>query len=217
MRREFEILIIVQKIYLCELHVISLKSIKTNKELLLLLKEGNMVAFDTIYEQYCKRLFGFVIRYVKNEADAEEIVQEVFIKIWENRRKIDVYSSFDSYLFTISYNSAISLLRKRVHEKKYLEHLKSLQEFDLTSELMDEIQFKELNEKIQILLEELTPRQKEIFILSREEGLTHEQIAKKLGISVNTVKNHIVSALALLKSNIDNGLMVNALFVYLFL
>ena len=176
-----------------------------------------MVAFDTIYEQYCKRLYGFVIRYVKQEADAEEIVQEVFIKIWENRRKIDVYSSFESYIFTISYNSAISLLRKRVHEKKYLEHLKFSQEFDLTPELTDEIHFKELNEKIQTLLGELTPRQKEIFLLSREEGLTHEQIAKKLGISVNTVKNHIVTALSLLKSNIDNGLMVNALFVYLFL
>ncbi len=176
-----------------------------------------MVAFDTIYEQYCKRLYGFVIRYVKQEADAEEIVQEVFIKIWENRREIDVFSSFESYLFTISYNSAISLLRKRVHEKKYLEHLKYSQEFDLTPELTDEIQFKELNEKIQSLLGELTPRQKEIFLLSREEGLTHEQIAKKLGISVNTVKNHIVSALYLLKSNINNGLIINVLFVYLFL
>ena len=176
-----------------------------------------MVAFDAIYEKYCRRLFGFIIRYVKQEFDAEEIVQEVFIKIWENRKKIDVFSSFESYLFTISYNSAISLLRKRVHEKKYLEHLKNIQVEDTFSELTDEIFFRELNSKLQSLLNELTPRQKEIFLLSREEGLTHDEIAKKLGISVNTVKNHLVSVLKFLKSNIDNGLIINALFVYLFL
>ena len=176
-----------------------------------------MVAFDAIYEKYCRRLFGFVVRYVKLETDAEEIVQDVFIKIWENREKINAYSSFESYLFTISYNSAISLLRKRVHEKKYLEHLNSLRNENVAPELTDEIYFKELNHKIQSLLAELTPRQKEIFLLSREEGLTHDEIAKKLGISVNTVKNHIVTVLNFLKSNIDNGLVVNALFVYLFL
>lgn len=194
-----------------------LENVKTNTELILLLKEGNMVAFDAIYEKYCRRLFGFVIRYVKLDADAEEIVQDVFVKIWENREKINTYSSFESYLFTISYNSAISLLRKRIHEKKYLEHLNSLRHENVAPELTDEIYFKELNNKIQLLLAELTPRQKEIFLLSREEGLTHDEIAKKLGISANTVKNHMVTVLNFLKLNIDNGLVVNALFVYLFL
>jgi RNA polymerase sigma-70 factor (ECF subfamily) len=176
-----------------------------------------MVAFDAIYEKYCKRLYAFVIRYVKQEEDAEEIVQEVFIKIWENRKKINIYASFESYLFTITYNSAISLLRKKVHEKKYLEYLYSVQTEETSVELTDEIYFNELNNKMQSLLNELTPRQKEIFLLSREEGLTHEEIAKKLGISVNTVKNHIVSVLSFLKSNIDNRLIVNALFICLFL
>lgn len=194
-----------------------MKNLIPNSELLLRLKEGNIIAFDSIYEQYCKRLYAFVIRYVKLDSDAEEIVQEVFIKIWENRSRIDVYSSFESYLFTITYNSAINLLRKRVHEKKYLEHIKSLQEVNNASELTDDLYFKELNSKLQSLLLELTPRQREIFHLSREEGLTHDEIAKKLGISVNTVKNHIVSVLNFLKSNIDNTIIINALFVYLFL
>ncbi len=176
-----------------------------------------MVAFDTIYEKYCRRLFGFVVRYVKLESDAEEIVQDVFVKIWENRERIDAYSSFDSYLFTISYNSAISLLRKRIHEKKYLEHLRYVQQEYSAPELTDELYFNELNRTIQSLLAELTPRQKEIYRLSREEGLTHDEIAKKLGISINTVKNHMVSVLSFLRSNMDNGLIVNVLFVYLFL
>lgn len=176
-----------------------------------------MTAFDAIYEKYCNRLYVFVIRYVKQKTDAEEIVQEVFIKIWENRTKIDVYSSFESFIFTISYNSAISLLRRRIHEKKYLEYLKSLQEVEHDQQITDEIHFKELNENINFLLEKLTPRQKEVFRLSREEGLTHEEIAKKLGISVNTVKNHMVSSLNFLKLNMENGLMINLLFISLFL
>ena len=190
---------------------------KSNQELLILLREGDRVAFYNIYERYCKRLYGFVLRYIKQEADAEEIVQEVFIKVWEARTKIDVYSSFESFLFTVAYNATISLFRKRVSEKKYLEHLKSLQQSEYVPDAANEIHFNELNEKVQALLNELTPRQKEIFQLSREEGLTHEEIAKKLDISVNTVKKHMTNTLAFLKSNIDNSLMVNLLFVCLFL
>jgi len=194
-----------------------LKVTKSNQELLLLLREGNQVAFYNIYERYCKRLYGFVLRYIKQEADAEEIVQEVFIKVWEARAKIDVYSSFESFLFTIAYNATISLFRKRVTEKKYLEHLMSLQQFENAPDVTNEIHFNELNERLHTLLNELTPRQKEIFQLSREDGLTHEEIAQKLNISVATVKKHISNTLAFLRSNMDSSLIVNALFVYLFL
>jgi len=194
-----------------------LKTDKSNKDLLLLLKEGDMVAFYHIYERYCKRLYGFVLRYIKQEQDAEEIVQEVFIKIWEARDKIDVYSSFESFIFTIAYNSTISMFRKKTKEKKYMEHLRSLQQVEKAPDLTDEIHFNELNDQVQTLLNELTPRQKEIFQLSREEGLSHEEIAKKLDITVNTVKKHMANTLAFLKSHLDTGLITNLLFIYLFL
>lgn len=194
-----------------------MKVTKSNNELLLLLREGDKVAFYNIYERYCKRLYGFVLMHIKQEADAEEIVQDVFVKVWEARNKIDVHSSFESFLFTVAYNATISLFRKRVTEKKYLEHLKSLQQFNNAPDIIDEIQFNELNEKVRLLLNELTPRQKEIFQLSREEGLSHEEIAKQLNISVNTVKKHIANTLAFLKSHLDSNLMVNMLFIYLFL
>jgi RNA polymerase sigma-70 factor (ECF subfamily) len=176
-----------------------------------------MVAFYNIYERYSKRLYGFILRYIKQNEDAEELVQEVFVKIWESRNKIDAYSSFESFLFTIAYNTTISLLRKRSNEKKYLEYLKSLQQSANSPDLIDEIQFNELNDRVQSLLNELTPRQKEIFQLSREEGLTHDEIAKKLDISVNTVKKHMGNTLALLKLKIDSSLTINLLFAYLFL
>ena len=176
-----------------------------------------MTAFDAIYKNYSWRLFGFVFRYVKQEADTEEIVQEVFIKIWKSRDKIDVYSSFESFLFTIAHNATVNLLKKRATEQKYVEHVKSLQHPEQAYELTDEIHYKELQQKFQGVLNELSPRQKEIFQLSREVGLSNKEIAKKLGISVQTVKNHLVSTLSFLKSKLDNGLLISWLFISLFL
>jgi len=181
------------------------------------LQKDDRVAFYNIYERYSKRLYGFVLRYIKQESDAEEIVQDVFVKIWESRERIDVFSSFESFLFTIAYNTTISLLRKRITEKKYLDYLKTLQQLDISNILEDEVHFRELNEKLHALLDQLTPRQKEIFILSRQEGLTHEAISTRLKISVNTVKKHMVNTLSYLKAHIDTGLTANLFFVCLFL
>lgn len=176
-----------------------------------------MAAFDAIYNTYCHKLHEFVIRYVKQKEDAEGIVQEVFIKIWKTRGKIDVYASFESFLFTIAYNSTMSLLRKRVSASKSREYLKSHQQIDTADQVINEIQFKELDNKVQSLLKKITPRQKEIYLLSREEGLTHKEIAKKISISENTVKNHLVTTLKYFKSHIDNSMAVNILFLCLFL
>ena len=189
----------------------------SNTELVKLLKNGDMSAFDIIYKKYSRRLYGFVFRYIKQEADTEEIVQEVFMKIWQSRDKINIYSSFESFLFTIAHNATVNLLKKRATEQKYVEHVKSLQHIDEIYELTDEIHYKELKQKFQGLFNELSPRQKEIFQLSREEGLSHKEIAEKLGISVHTVKNHLVTTLSFFKRNLDNGLIISALFTSLFL
>lgn len=194
-----------------------MKVTKSNKDLLILLKKGDILAFDSIYEMYSKRLYGFVLRYIKQKEDAEGIVQEVFIKIWETRNKIDIYTSFDSFIFTVAYNITINLLRKRISEHKYQDRLNSVQQITEADQIIDEIYFKEIKIQLQSLLNKLTLRQKEIFQLSREEGLTHEEIAKKLDISVNTVKNHMVTTLAFIKSHIDKGLTANFLFISLFL
>lgn len=194
-----------------------MKSSIQNNDLVKKLKNGDMAAFDAIYSRYCHKLHRFVLMYLKQEEDAEEIVQEVFIKIWESREKIDVFSSFESFLFTIAYNATISLLRKRMNETRSREHLKSLQGIETAEGIINEIQFKELTRQLHSLLDQLTPRQKEIYLLSREQGLSHDEIAKKLNISTSTVNNHLVAVLKFLKSNINSGLVVNALFFCLFI
>ncbi|HET55385.1 MAG TPA: RNA polymerase sigma-70 factor [Ignavibacteria bacterium] len=188
-----------------------------NTDPIKLLKKGNMLAFDSIYNKYSKRLYGFVLRFIKNEADAEEIIQEVFLKIWEGKEKIDPRASFESYLFTVSYNTTMSLLRKRANEVKYVEFIKYRQHVLNENEIIDDIHYKELTIKLNELLNQLTPRQKEIFLLSRKEGLTHNEIAQKLNISSNTVKNHFISILKFLKSGLSKDFFTGLLFIYLFL
>jgi RNA polymerase sigma-70 factor (ECF subfamily) len=193
------------------------KDTKSNTELVKLLKKDDMKAFDIIYTKYSRRLYGFVFRYVKQDADTEEIVQDVFIKIWKVRTKINVYSSFESFLFTIAHNATVNLLKKRATEQKYVEHVKSLQIINESYELTDEIHYKELEQKFLGLVDKLSPRQKEIFLLSREEGLSNKEIADKLGISIQTVKNHLVTTLSFLKNKLDNGVLISGLFISLFL
>ena len=194
-----------------------MKVSKSNTELLILLQRDDKVAFYHLYERYSKRLYGFVYRFIKQETDAEEIVQEVFLKIWETRHKIDAYSSFESLLFTIAYNATMSLFRKRLSEKRYVEHIQSLQQLKKAPDLIEEVQFNDLNEKVQSLINKLTPRQQEIYQLSRESGLSHQEIAQKLNISPGTVKKHISNILSYLKANLDSSLLTNLLFLSLFL
>ena len=112
---------------------------KSDKDLILKLKNDDMLAFDCLYKRYFRKLFGFVLRYIKQEDVAEEIVQEVFIKIWECRYKINVFTSFESFLFTIAYNSTISILRKKVNEKKYIDQLRIRQQIIQAPDVIDEI------------------------------------------------------------------------------
>jgi RNA polymerase sigma-70 factor (ECF subfamily) len=194
-----------------------MNNVKSKFELVKSLKKGDMVAFDAIYNQYCHKLYQFVFMFLKQKEDAEEIVQDVFIKIWESRGKIDIYASFESFLFTIAYNATMSLLRKRMSETKSREYLKSLQQFSSAEQVIDEIQYKELKHKVESLLKQLTPRQEEIYRLSREEGLTHTEISQKLNISESTVNNHLVRTLKFLKSHLASDLITNILFICLFL
>lgn len=176
-----------------------------------------MLAFDQVYELYSHKLFSFVFKILKNEAEADDIVQEVFVKIWESRGSLVDFKLLNSYIFTIAYNHSIDLIRKRISNNKYLEHLKNSAVVNFTPPIISQIEFNELNSQVEKLIAGLPERQKQVYLLHREEGLTYPEIAEKMGISKNTVENHMVKALKYLRQNIDNSLLINTLFVSLFL
>lgn len=186
------------------------------QELLTRLKDGDVLAFDRVYELYSHKLFSFIFKILKNEAEADDIVQEVFVKIWESRDKLGDYKLLNSYIFTIAYNNSIDLIRKRINNHKYLETLRNSSIIYTSPSSITEIEFIELNTQVEKLIANLPERQKQVYLLHKEKGLTYPEIAEQLGISKNTVENHMVKALKFLRKNISNSLLANMLFVYLF-
>lgn len=187
------------------------------EELLNRLRNGDMLAFDQVYKLYSHKLYSFIFKILKNEAEADDIVQEVFVKIWESRDKLRDLKLFNSFIFTIAYNNSIDLIRKRINNSKYLEHLRNSSIIYTTPTLVSDIEFTELNTQVEKLIANLPERQKEVFLLHKHKGLTYAEIADQLGISKNTVENHMVKALKYLRQNIDSTLLLNMLFVCLFL
>lgn len=179
------------------------------------LKKGEVEAFDQIYRHYAQKLFQFSLKLLKNRADAEEIVQETFLKLWANRHKIELYASFQSYLFTIAYNTIISVLRKRVSEKKFVHYVQSLNLIEQESDIIGKLELEELNARVQRIIDQLPPRQREVFRLSREQHLTYQEIAARLDLSVNTVENHIVRALKFIRSRLSEYSLAGLLLFYL--
>ncbi|MGQ8336938.1 RNA polymerase sigma factor [Sunxiuqinia sp. A32] len=186
-------------------------------ELIDRLRNGDILAFDYIYEQYSHKLFSFIFKILKDEAESDDIVQEVFVKIWESKDKIGDFQLLNSYIFTIAYNFSISLIRKKISSNGYLEHLKKASVLQNAPTAVSQIEFNELSSQVESLISKLPERQKQVYHLHREKGMTYLEIAEELGISKNTVENHMVKALKFLRGNIDTSLLVNALFVYMFL
>jgi RNA polymerase sigma-70 factor (ECF subfamily) len=176
----------------------------------------DMRAFDKIYYEYNPRLQKFVHSLLKSETDTEEIVQEVFVRVWENRQKIKSFGSFESYLFSIAYNTTINLLRKRVKEARTIEYIKSIQ-IEIDNSALDENpDWHEIDGKINLLIEKMPARQKEVFKMRHFQGLSYKEIAGTLDLSVNTIENHLVKAHRFLKESLGNGYLSVLMFIFLF-
>lgn len=178
---------------------------------------GDMKAFDCIYSAFNQKLQKFIFSLIKTETDTEDLVQEVFVRIWENRTKLRDYGSFDAYLFATAYHTAMTLLRTRVKENKYVEYIKSVQvELD-EAESIDGFSRDEISEKLNLLIDQMPPRQREVFKLKHFRNCSYKEIAETLDMSVNTVENHMVKAHKYLKENLGPTYLSVLLFVHLFL
>lgn len=178
--------------------------------------KGEVKAFDEIFEIYNQRIYQFAKTILKNKEDAKDVVQEVFVRIWQNRNKIDKHSSFKSYLFTIAYNIIVDHFRKRLKDKKYKDFLEAnIKEVDSSQE--KNIEFLDLNELYEQSVEQLPPRRKLIYKMNRNEGLTYDEIAEQLNISRNTVRNQMAKTLEFLRKKIGKETLLVMLFCHLFI
>jgi RNA polymerase sigma-70 factor (family 1) len=179
------------------------------------LKKGDANAFDELFQLFGKRLYHFSLGYLKSKPEAEEVVQEVFMKIWHNRTSLNPELSFNAYLFKIAYRQIAEKFRKISQEKKYLHDIAS--ETLVFSEEMDErTNYQSLLGLVERLIDRLPPRQKEILVLRRIEGLSVNDIAQRLEIAPKTVEHHITEAIKNVKSGLDPENIAGLLFFVLF-
>lgn len=189
------------------------EKISDERLLVIRLINGDEKAFCELYSAYKNRLLYFAMKSVKSRDFAEDIFQDTFTVIWQSRRFINPDASFSSYLYAIVHNRILNHLRKVAGEDRLREHILA-QSIDYTDDTKNEILFEELKEILFRAMEHLTPRQREVFRMSRDLAMSHQEIADTLGISVNTVQEHISSSLRIIRSYLnktDSGVYVDLL------
>jgi RNA polymerase sigma-70 factor (family 1) len=158
------------------------------------LQTGDGKVFDILYKKYSRKLYAFGLKYLKSIDEAEELVQSVFIKIWENYKDLKKEYSFKSYLFTIAYNEICKLFRKRQCQKKYLE--KELLTNPVSEEGIDDrITYETALDGVYKLVDVLPDKQKSIFFKSRIDGMSTKEIAREFNLAPGTVDNYISNVL----------------------
>jgi RNA polymerase sigma-70 factor, ECF subfamily len=190
-------------------------AVYSDAELVHEIREDNMFAFDALYERYSKRIYKFAYSILKSVEESENILQDVFLNLWENRRNVEKDSSVKYYIFTICYNSSISLIRKKARETQFIDYLKSLQDINQDPANL-EAEYIELEKRVNEIIEQLPQRQKEVYVLHRVEGLKYEEIAKRLYISVNTIETHMSRALKTIQEKLGKSSLLAILFCFLF-
>lgn len=172
----------------------------SEKELIILLKNGDEKAFTTLYRLYWSKVYNFSRLYLSSITEVEEVVQEVFVKVWETRDFLRADDNFKGYLFIITRNLIFNQFRKSFNENAYkLTVLSAAMDY---YDMEDELSAADLKEFIKRMVGELPPRQQEVFKMSRDEHLTYKEIATRLNISEKTVERHINEAIKFLKKNI---------------
>lgn len=180
--------------------------------LIIRIRDGNKDAFKSLYERYSKQLYYFSSRYLGNKDEAEELVQSIFINIWEHRESLDANRSVKNYIFRSAVNYIYNYLKKKAISARFV--MKEMNKGEiLSNQTYDQIFFHDLERSINSIIETLPLQQKQVFQLSRFEGLSHKEISKKLDLSVRTVENHIYRALKIIKDNLKGEMLLLLLLI----
>lgn len=181
------------------------ENLQNEKVLLKQLIAGNEKAFLFLFNKYRKEVYAYSLSIVKVETYAEEIVQEVFLKIWLKHKELNESLSFRAYLIVITKNMSLKVLKKAVREREMRDQVffRSQKTFE---PVYNKFRSKELDDIKEKAISKLPPRRKLIFELSRTKGMSYEEISAELNISINTVKSQMNKALVSIRAFLlENG------------
>ncbi|MFT3702915.1 MAG: RNA polymerase sigma-70 factor [Agriterribacter sp.] len=188
------------------------QNIHIEKNLLVLLKAGDKTAFTSLYQQYAPSLTAFAASKVSSLDEAKDIIHDLFVYIWDQRENIEITSSIKSFLFAAVRYRVIDHIRKNITRREYAAMLHQLSN-DITTATEDELVSKNLEHTLEHVVETLPSRTKQIYRLSRNRHLAVKEIANELGLSEQTVKNQLSTALHHLRFSLEKLVI----FVILFL
>ena len=177
------------------------------------LRNGNKDAFKMLFEKYGPRLYQFSLKYLREKEEAEDLLNEVFLRIWQNRRSLKTNTSFQSYLFTIAYNDIRQRFLKKSREEKYIQ-IFAEENFVESSNREDQVDYIHIIQKINKVINLLPARRKEIFNLSYKEEFKNHEIADKLGLSEQFVKNQLSVARKYIISKIKEDNHIASLLLF---
>ncbi|WP_316793939.1 RNA polymerase sigma-70 factor [Pedobacter frigoris] len=173
-------------------------------EMLMKLKAGDNTAFDFFYKQYRGRIYSNILKMIKSPELASDVLQEVFVSLWNNKSSIDPEQSFDNYILRIAQNKVYDFFRKASRDKKLEEKLIALSAGDEYNPIEEGLHLKENLSLLEKEIELLPPKCREVFKLCKVEGKSYNEVAELLNISTATVNNHIVKATRILKKNLSS-------------
>lgn len=188
--------------------------INREQELLLEIASGSEVAFRELFQAYRRKLFSYLFKMTASREIAEDALQDIFLKLWTVRESLPTVGNINAYLHRMAHNYAYHVFRRLAKETLLLDQLRMQKDCD-TASPAQELLSKEVTTYIQSLVDRLTPQQRKVFLLSREEGLKQAEIASRLDVSISTVKKHMVDALSFLREEIrqNYSLYAPALFI----
>lgn len=176
----------------------------TDEALVILLNNDNEKAFIEIYDRYKNQLASHLVRLLHSHELAEEVLQDVFIMLWEKRREMDASKSFPAYLYRSAINKTKNVFRKIANDNRLREEF-LLNFRAVNSNVVEEwIENKEIKQLLQTLLDRLPPQQKKVYMLCKLDGLSYKEVSEQLKISITTVNSHIRNANIFLKGELKN-------------
>lgn len=191
------------------------KKLNTDYELINGLKKDDHNSFQKLFELYSKPLFQFSISYLKSKEDAEGVVQEVFIKVWNKRKELKTDTSFKSYLFTI----ALNVIRKQFNNQSRQNELKHdiLMDFSINKTTFDDKDdYQVLIDKLKELIQQMPEKRRQVFIRKKMDEKPLKEIARELDITTKTVEYHITEAMKFLKKEFEKLQVKGMIFFHLF-
>ena len=187
----------------------------SDNELIRRLKKGNIEAFNQIFYAYSSKLYHFAYGYLKSKEDAEEMVQEIFSRIWDKRADIKEEYQFRSYLFSIAFNYIKKHFRSKALINKYIEFATPYN--PETEQTLEDVKYASLKLMVDQLVDKMPEKRKAVFVKSRFEGKNAKEISVEMNISQSTVENHLNQALRFLRQHLKDENLAGLLFFWLFI